>query len=73
MLDISLQAFFRAELLKSIDIDKIESFSGEREKLIEQFLQDLARISAENEKYINVPDARFIAEYVVDENGGYGP
>ena len=73
MLDISLQAFFRAELLKSIDIDKIESFSGEREKLIEQFLQDLARISAENEKYINVPDARFMAESVVDEIGGYGP
>ena len=40
MLDISLQAFFRAELLKSIDIDKIESFSGEREKLIEQFVAD---------------------------------
>ena len=73
MLSLELQRLFRAELMKNIDIVKLDSFAGERDKLIEQFLQDIIRISAENEKYLSGPDARFMAEAVVDEIEGYGP
>ena len=48
MLSLELQRLFRAELMKNIDIEKLDSFAGERDKLIEQFLQDIIRISAEN-------------------------
>ncbi|MGV6988683.1 CpaF family protein [Testudinibacter sp. P80/BLE/0925] len=73
MLSLELQRFFRAELMKNIDIEKLDSFAGERDKLIDQFLQDIIRISAESEKYLSAPDARFMAEAVVDEIEGYGP
>lgn len=73
MLELSTQIFFRDHLLKGLDIDKLDSLMNNREQLINQLLQDISRISAENQVMVNMANARIIANDIADEIGGYGP
>lgn len=73
MLDIQTQIFFREQLLKRIDIDTLDSLLADRERLVAQLLQDISRISAENQVFVNLQNSRTIAENIADEIGGYGP
>ncbi|MDP9500973.1 CpaF family protein [Bisgaard Taxon 45] len=73
MLTREQQIFFRNELLSNLDIEKIDEFQSERNKLVDELTQVLYRIAGTNNIYLNSADALFMAEIVADEIGGYGP
>lgn len=74
-MDISLatQALLREQMLKNIEIDKIERLIFEREKLITELTVTLEQVTATNGIYLTMPAQRYMLEVIADELGGFGP
>lgn len=72
MLTREEQIFFRNEILRNLDIDKLDEIENEREKLIAELAQNVSRIAQRNDIHIIASDTIYMAEVMADEIGGYG-
>ncbi|MCW9698096.1 CpaF family protein [Avibacterium sp. 20-129] len=72
MLTREEQIFFRNEILRNLDIDKLDEIENEREKLIAELAQNVSRIAQRNDIHIVASDTLYMAEVMADEIGGYG-
>lgn len=72
MLTRDEQTFFRNEILRNLDIARLDQIENEREMLVTELVQNVNRIAQRNEIYLSTSDANFMAEIMADEIGGYG-
>lgn len=66
------QVFFRNEILRNLDIARLDQIENEREKLVTELIQNVYRIAQRNDIHISSADAMYMAEIMADEIGGYG-
>ncbi|MFQ1048187.1 CpaF family protein [Avibacterium paragallinarum] len=72
MLTRNEQTFFRNEILRNLDIARLDQIENEREKLIVELIQNVNRIAQRNDIHISLADAGYMAEIMADEISGYG-
>lgn len=73
MLNQEQKILFRKVLLSNLDVNKLESFNGDRERIIQELLQVAQQYSAQSQHYLTLTDAQEISEIVADEVLGFGP
>ncbi|AIL32361.1 CpaF family protein [Basilea psittacipulmonis] len=73
MLTKEQRIFFRNELLSNLDIDRLDDLSSDRERMINELLQEVYRIAGRSNQHLTSVDANQLANDTADEIGGYGP
>lgn len=67
--------YFRQEVLKSIDLEQIDSVKGNRTDLFNEVSMVVRTVINNNrtDNYLTAPERQELCELVVDEITGYGP
>ncbi len=65
--------FFREQVLKNIDLERIENLKGDRNSLLHEINEILQRIINSSGRYLQSQNRLYLSESIVDEITGYGP
>lgn len=65
--------FFREQVLKNVDLERIENLKGDRNLLLHEINEILQRIINSSGRYLQSQNRLFLSESIVDEITGYGP
>jgi pilus assembly protein CpaF len=65
--------FFRENVLKNIDLEKVESLKGDRGLLLNEINETLQRVINSSGRYLQNQNRLYLSESIADEILGYGP
>lgn len=65
--------FFREQVLKNIDLERIEGLKGDRNSLLHEINEILQRIINSSGRYLQSQNRLYLSESIADEITGYGP
>lgn len=65
--------FFREQVLKNVDLERIENLKGDRNLLLHEINEILQRIINSSGRYLQSQNRLYLSESIVDEITGYGP
>lgn len=65
--------FFRENVLKNIDLEKVESLKGDRNALLNEINETLQRVINSSGRYLQNQNRLYLSESIADEILGYGP
>lgn len=65
--------FFRENVLKNMDLEKVESLKGDRNALLNEINETLQRVINSSGRYLQNQNRLYLSESIADEILGYGP
>ncbi|NUU69017.1 CpaF family protein [Enterobacteriaceae bacterium BIT-l23] len=73
MIDSSFLLALREQILKNVDLERIDALKTDRDALIKEIGGVLAQVLTESGQYLAARNATELCELVADEISGYGP